>query len=162
MGRALGDTAGGFVVHGSERLRFAELAEAAADEDLPDILLMRGGVDNRLAGQPLPRIDVPSKIDGSARFAGDVRLPEMLFASVRSAPPGGRLLRFDRDAPKRVPGAVRMFDSPEWVAALGTSWWAADRALRAMAPAGDGAGVAKRCRSKHGRHQGGSRRGART
>ena len=128
------DTAAGFVVDGTRKLRFAELAEAASRQQLPDILLMRGGVDNRLFGAPLPRIDLPAKIDGTARYAADVRLPEMLFASVRSAPPGGRLIGFDAEAAKRIPGAVRLFDSPEWVAALGASWWAADRALRAMAP----------------------------
>ena len=129
------DTAGGFVVHESRKLRFGELAESASQEELPDVLLMRGGVDNRLAGQPLPRIDLPSKVDGSARFAGDVRLPEMLFASVRSAPRGGHLLRIDTEAPKRIPGVAMLFDSPQWVAALATSWWAADRALRATNPA---------------------------
>ncbi|PSJ38922.1 xanthine dehydrogenase family protein molybdopterin-binding subunit [Allosphingosinicella deserti] len=126
------DTVGGFVINGAQRLRFAELAEAAVGETLPEILLMRGGVDNRLAGQSLPRLDLPSKVDGTARFAADVRLPEMLFASVRSAPPGGRLLRFDGEAAKAVPGLVRLFDSPEWIAALATNWHAADRALRAM------------------------------
>ena len=35
----------------------------------------------RLIGQPLPRLDGPAKADGSWRFAGDVRLPGMLFAS---------------------------------------------------------------------------------
>ncbi|TFI59837.1 xanthine dehydrogenase family protein molybdopterin-binding subunit [Sphingomonas parva] len=129
------DTAGGFVVGDAGKLRFGELAEAAAAEELPDVLLMRGGVDNRLAGQALTRLDLPSKVDGSARFAGDVRLADMLFASVRSAPPGGSLLRVDRDAAKRVPGVARLFDSPQWVAALATDWWAADRALRAMNPA---------------------------
>ena len=48
----------------------------------------------RLAGQPLDRLDGPAKARGSWRFAGDVRLPGMLFASVRVAPPGGRLAGF--------------------------------------------------------------------
>lgn len=126
------DTFGGFVINGAQRTRFAELAEAAAAQALPEILLMRGGVDNRLAGQSLPRLDLPAKIDGSVRFAGDVRLPEMLFASVRSAPPGGRLRRTDQDSPARIPGVVQLFDSAEWVAAMATNWHTADRALRAM------------------------------
>ena len=50
----------------------------------------------RLIGQPLPRLDLPAKSDGSLRFAGDVRLPDMLFASARLAPPGGRLTGFSR------------------------------------------------------------------
>jgi isoquinoline 1-oxidoreductase beta subunit len=69
------DTANGFVVSGAKRLPFALLAEEAATLALPDLLTMRGGPDNRLAGKSLPRLDVPAKIDGSAQFAGDIRLP---------------------------------------------------------------------------------------
>ena len=71
----------------SDRLAFAELAEAAAGEELPEHLPIRGGIDNRLAGQPLPRLDLPAKVDGSAPFAGDIRLPDMVYASVRAGPP---------------------------------------------------------------------------
>ncbi|HEY0147506.1 MAG TPA: molybdopterin cofactor-binding domain-containing protein [Allosphingosinicella sp.] len=129
------DTAGGFVVNGEQKQRFAELAEAAADEELPEYLPIRGGIDNRLVGQPLPRIDLPSKVDGSARFAGDVRLPDMVFASVRSAPsPGARLAGLDREAVKRVGGLIGIFDTEAWVAVLATNWWAADRGLDALNP----------------------------
>jgi isoquinoline 1-oxidoreductase beta subunit len=129
------DTIAGFVVNGADKLRFAELAEAAADEELPEYLPIRGGVDNRLMGQPVPRIDLPSKVDGSARFAGDVRLPDMVFASVRAAPStGARLVKLDREAAKRIPGQVGVFDTAGWVAALATNWWAADRALTALNP----------------------------
>jgi isoquinoline 1-oxidoreductase beta subunit len=128
------DTQGGFVVRGTDRLRFAELAEAAAGKELPEHLPVRGGLEGRLAGQPLPRIDTPAKIDGSARFAGDVRLRDMLFASVRSGPPGSRLLRFDREAGARVHGVVASFRNPHWLGVAATNWWAANRALDAMAP----------------------------
>ena len=129
------DTAGGFVTNGSDKLRFAELAEAAADEDLPEFLPIRGGVDNRLMGQAAPRLDLPSKVDGSARFAADVRLSDMVFASVRGAPsPGARLVKLDRSAARRVPGLTGIYDSGQWVAALATNWWAADRALQALNP----------------------------
>jgi len=129
------DTAGGFVVNGAEKLRFAELAEAAAAEDLPEHLPIRGGVDNRLAGQSVPRIDLPAKVDGSARFAGDVRLPDMLFASVRSAPsPGARLAKVDQAAARRVPGLAGLFDSERWVAALASNWWTAERGVQALNP----------------------------
>ncbi|HEX8582945.1 MAG TPA: molybdopterin cofactor-binding domain-containing protein [Allosphingosinicella sp.] len=129
------DTIGGFVVNGAEKLRFAELAEAAAGEEMPDHLPIRGGVDNRLAGQSAPRIDLPAKVDGSARFAGDVRLPDMLFASVRSAPsPGARLAKVDQAAARRVPGLAGLFDSERWVAALANNWWTAEQGAQALRP----------------------------
>ncbi len=128
------DTAGGFVIRGDQRLSFAELAAGAARRSPPDDLPVRGGIENRLAGRELPRIDTPAKIDGSARFAGDVRLPGMLFASVRSGPPGSRLTRFDREAGGRVPGVTAIFRNAEWLAVAATNWWAADKALGLMAP----------------------------
>jgi isoquinoline 1-oxidoreductase beta subunit len=53
---------------------------------------------------------------------------------VRSGPPGSRLLRFDREAGMRVPGAVASFRNPEWLGVAGATWWAANRALDLMAP----------------------------
>ena len=127
------DTAQGFVVQGAQKIRFAELAEEAAGEELPDYPLLRGGVENRLTGRPVPRLDIPSKIDGSARFAADVRLPEMVFASVRSGPtPRSRLLRLDRSGAAGIAGVLGIFDSSRWVAVVASNWWAADRALERL------------------------------
>ncbi|HEX8622101.1 MAG TPA: molybdopterin cofactor-binding domain-containing protein [Allosphingosinicella sp.] len=127
------DTAAGFVVDAGRRLAFAELAEAAADEELPAYLPIRAGIDNRLAGQPLPRLDLPSKIDGSAPFAGDIRLPEMVYASVRSGPgEDSRLAGWDRSAGLAVPQVLGAFDAPGWVACVASNWWAAERGVEAL------------------------------
>jgi len=128
------DTRAGFVWKGGDRIPFAELAEGAAGYDLPEHLPVRGGLENRLVGQPLPRLDVPAKIDGSAQFAGDVRLADMVYAAVRSGPPGSRLSAVDKAAADRVPGALRVFENPGWAGVAATNWWAAARALHAMNP----------------------------
>jgi isoquinoline 1-oxidoreductase beta subunit len=130
------DTGLGFVSDGTKRLRFAELAEAAASESLPDELPVRGGIANRLYGQSVPRLDLPSKVDGSAQFAGDVRLPDMVYASARSAPSArSRLTAFDKAAALKVAGVIGVYDAPGWVAAVGTNWWAANRGVEALAAA---------------------------
>lgn len=128
------DTRSGFVWRGEDRIPFGELAEAAAGFDLPDNLPVRGGLENRLAGQPLPRLDLPAKIDGSAMFAGDVRLPDMVYAAVRSGPGGSRLAGFDRSAADAVPGALSVIENPGWIGVAATNWWAAGKALDAMRP----------------------------
>ena len=117
-------SADGFVFHGAQRLGFGELAEAAAGLDPGTPILRRAG-SGRLAGQSLARLDLPAKSDGSLRFAADVRLPDMLFAAVRIAPPGGRLREFSRKAAEKVQLVV----GDGWLAALGENWWAAERAL---------------------------------
>ncbi|MGE3396948.1 MAG: molybdopterin cofactor-binding domain-containing protein, partial [Sphingomonas sp.] len=106
----------------------------AAGLDLPDALPMRGGRDNRLAGQSLPRLDIPSKIDGSAMFAGDVRLRDMVYVAVRTTPAGGRLVSADRPAADAVPGALRLIENPGFLAVAARSSWAAVKALEALRP----------------------------
>jgi isoquinoline 1-oxidoreductase beta subunit len=129
------DTAAGFVVHGKDRLRFADLAAEAATGTVPDSVPLRTGGDDRLSGQSLPRLDAPAKVDGSANFAGDVRLPDMVYASIRQGPIGdSRLIRVDRAAADRIPGVRQVVTTDHWVAAVGTSWWSANRALDALAP----------------------------
>jgi len=128
-------TAAGFVVHGKDKLRFGELAAAAAGGSVPDPLPLRGGETGRLTGQSLPRLDSPAKVDGSINFAGDVRLPGMVFASVRSGPtPGAELIECDTDAANKVRGTLAIVRKPHWVAAVATDWWAANRALDAVRP----------------------------
>jgi isoquinoline 1-oxidoreductase beta subunit len=131
--RAL-DAHAGFIWNGNSRISFGDLAEEASTFSLPGDLPMREGNEHRLTGAPLLRLDLPSKVDGTAQFAGDIRLPGMLFASVRQGPPGGRLTGFDRAAAEKVPGVRTVIDNPHWVGAVATNWWAANRAVEAMRP----------------------------
>ena len=128
------DTEGGFVVHEGKRLGFGEVSADAARFEPPEAPVLRVPGAGKLAGKPLPRLDLPAKSDGGLRFAGDVRLPRMIFASVRQAPPGGRLIGFSRAAAKEQPGLMDLVVREQWIAALGESWWAADHALDRAAP----------------------------
>lgn len=128
-------TANGFVIGNGQKLAFGVLAADAAGEDVPSEVPAREGDVLRLAGQPLPRLDAPSKIDGSANFAGDIRLPGMVFASIRHGPVGETALaRMDRAAADRVPGMRAVVTTDDWVATVADNWWAAERALEAMRP----------------------------
>jgi isoquinoline 1-oxidoreductase beta subunit len=128
-------TANGFVVHGNQRLPFGQLAAEAADEEAPDPVPLRTGDDNRLYGQPLPRLDTPAKVDGSANYAADIRLPNMVYASIRQGPVGTtELVRVDRAAADKIPGMLKVVTTRDWVAAVASNWWAADRAIEAMRP----------------------------
>ncbi len=125
----------GFVVHGAERLRFAELAEAAAAETPPDhppVGLARAG---RLIARSVPRLDAPAKVDGTAMFAGDVRLADMVHVAVMSGPAGNtRLLSVNHDPASRIRGVLQIIEHGNWVAAAATTGWAAQCALEAMNP----------------------------
>jgi isoquinoline 1-oxidoreductase beta subunit len=129
------DTAGGFVTRGADRLRFGQLAARAAGLTPPDAPPLRAIGAGGLSGKPMPRLDAPAKLDGSVRFAADVRLPDMVFAAIRQAPPGdSRLVRIDKAAARRLPDLVAVIDNPGWVAVVADNWWAANRALDVLAP----------------------------
>jgi isoquinoline 1-oxidoreductase beta subunit len=128
------DTADGLVINGVRTFTFGELAEEAAERSPPRHPVFRQSTKQRLAGQPLQRLDGPSKSNGSMRFAGDVRLPGMLYASVRLSPPGGKLTRFERDAVKGAPGVRHVAARDDWVAVVADSWWWAERAMKAADP----------------------------
>ena len=129
------DTRAGFVVADKRSLRFGALAAEAATFDAADPSPLREGGEDRLTGQSPPRLDIPSKIDGSANFAADVRLPGMVFAAVRQGPIGrSRLLSVNKAAAERMSGVIAVVETAHWVAAVGTNWWAANRALDALAP----------------------------
>ncbi len=129
------DTEKGFVIFGKKRLAFADLVVDAAVLTPPDPVPLRVSPDNHLSGRDAPRLDVAAKVDGSVSFAGDVRLPDMLYASSRAGPIGESILKsVNRKGAAGVKGLIEVVSTEHWVAALATNWWAANRALDLMQP----------------------------
>ena len=129
------DTGSGFVRHEGKSLPFAALAEGAAQQTLPRSPPRLREAAGQLVGKPLARLDAAPKAEGRIRFAGDVRLPGLLQASVRQAGAGTIELQ---SAPPR---GVRFESGDGWIAALAEDWWSADQALakaqiRTLGPAG--------------------------
>lgn len=133
---------GGFVTHTDKRANFGELAEAAAEYTPPDLPPLRPEPPREkplpadVDGAPaFPRIDLPSKVDGSYRFAGDVRLPGMVFASIRHGPvDGSELTGFNPAGAAGIKGLAGIVESKRWLAVAADTWWSADQALAAMKP----------------------------
>jgi isoquinoline 1-oxidoreductase beta subunit len=149
------ETGDGFVMNRGRTFTFGELAEEAAERSPPGKTGPRRGARGRLIGKPLPRLDGPSKADGSWRFAGDVRLPGMLFASVRAAPPGGKLTGYSREAVEKLGGARQLVAREDWVGVVAENWWAAERALHAADPVFSGTRTAAEIRRAFERALGG-------
>lgn len=125
----------GLIQHENKSLRFGELVEDAAKQTLPDPVPLRSSPVNNLVGQDVPRLDLPAKLDGSANFAGDIRLPDMVYASIRQGPVGDtRLKSFHREAVSKLIGLVDVVENEKWIAAVATNWWAANQALDKMSP----------------------------
>ncbi len=125
----------GFIKNGENKLRFGELVADALQQELPDPVPLLSSPANNLVGQDLPRLDMPSKLDGSANFAGDIRLPDMVYASIRQGPIGAtRLKSFNREGANKIVGLVDVVEHDQWIAAVATNWWAANDALDKMSP----------------------------
>ncbi len=132
----------GFITHDRKRLAFGELADEAVRYDPPDPPPLRPVPAREdpdampLGAEPaFPRLDLPSKADGSHLFAGDVRLPDMVHAAIRHGPIGRtQLSNFDTKAAAGTPGLISVVRGPNWLAAVASDWWAAERALERMEP----------------------------
>ena len=125
----------GFVIAGKRRLSFAELVVAASALDVPSPIPLNPSARNHLSGRDAPRLDLSAKVDGSASFAGDIRLPDMLFASVRAGPAGDTsLISVDTKAGMNTRGVIQVVKTDNWIAAVASNWWAANNALDTMKP----------------------------
>lgn len=139
----------GFVINGDRRLPFGELVMEAAELDPPDPAPIRPtpAFEEPIPGEAdastiFPRLDLPSKVDGTHIFAADVRLPGMLFASIRHGPIGlPELLRFDEGKAAGLGGLRSVVKSKRWIAAVADSWWIADKTLSLMRPQFTGPGA---------------------
>lgn len=132
----------GVVSHGKNRLTFAQLLDRAVDYDPPSVPVLRAEPPRERPGQfpesapaRRPRMDLPAKVDGSFTFAGDVRLPGMVFAAIAHGPQGASVLAsYDKQAAARVRGLVGVVRAKRWLAAAASTWHAAEKAVRAMEP----------------------------
>src|SRR6266540_310347 len=100
---------------GGRSLSYGDLVEEAAKRPLPDFktLALKKDADLTIVGTNVPRVDVPAKTDGRARFGIDVRVPGMLYAVIARCPTiGGKAVRFDAAKAKAVPGVKHVVEIP--------------------------------------------------
>lgn len=117
---------------------YGELARFAAATP-PGEVRLKDRKDWKLIGQSAPRQDVPAKVNGSALFGLDVRLPGMVFASVRLCPMlGGSPGAINPHAAMALPGMERLVRLPAYAgstagfAVVGKTWWHAQQGALAV------------------------------
>ncbi len=117
-------------------LRYGELAGDAAKIVLTAEPVIKTPEQYKFIGTPMKRVDVPVKVDGSAQFAIDTRLPGMVYAAVIGCPvPGGKLAGVDVSPLKDAPGIVDIVRLPAALAVVATgSFWRAKQALAKLHP----------------------------
>ncbi len=136
----------GTVVHAptGRKLDYGDLVEAAAKLPAPQEVALKKPADFKLIGTPHRRLDLAGKVNGSAKFGIDTRLPGMKFAIVASSPTfGGKLVEVDEAKAKAVPGVTQVVRLDDAVAIVATHTWAAKQGLAAAAAQWDAGPNAK-------------------
>lgn len=125
--------ADGYVLFTTRRKSFGELAEAAAALPKPQNVQLRKKDGFRFIGKPQKRLDTASKVDGTAQYGIDVRLPDMLYASLAQSPElGGTVKGFNDERAKTMPGVRHVLQTSSGVAVIADSWWQAKQARDAL------------------------------
>jgi len=126
----------GAVVHAASkrRLTYGQLANKASAQPIPTDVPLKQAKDYQIVGKPLPRLDVPSKVDGTAEFGIDLRIPGMKYAVLARCPViGGKVASFDDKESKRISGVGyvgKISDSA--VAVVADSVWSAMEGRRKL------------------------------
>jgi isoquinoline 1-oxidoreductase beta subunit len=124
----------GEVIHESTgRLRYGQLVGKAATLPVPQGVFLKEPPEFRIIGTSKARLDTPAKVDGSARFGQDVRLPGMLVASVLRCPVfGGKVRSVEGSAAKKVTGVRDIVNLGDRVAVVADGFWAAKQGRDAL------------------------------
>ena len=112
---------------------FGELAATAGKLPVPDDAPLKQAGDFRIIGRPLRRLDVPSKVNGTAVYGIDVHVPGLLVATVARCPVfGGRLRRYEAARALAVPGVRHVVPLETGVAVVADGYWQALRGRQAL------------------------------
>jgi isoquinoline 1-oxidoreductase beta subunit len=125
----------GKVIHtaSGKTLRYGQLAEAATKITPPDFPKLKSPSEFKLIGKPIKRLDTPEKVDGSATFGIDVKVPNMLIATLKQSPVfGGIVKAYDAKAAKAIQGVKAVVEIPNGVAVVADSYWQAKKGVEAL------------------------------
>jgi isoquinoline 1-oxidoreductase subunit beta len=130
----------GVITHAASgrKLRYGEVAAAAAKLEPPKSASLRDPAEWKIAGQPVHRLDIPDKVRGLPVFGVDVTLPGMLHASIAQCPVfGGKVASVDDSAARKMRGVKKVVREEAFVAVVADNWWRANQALKQVMVAWD-------------------------
>jgi len=135
----------GHVVHlpSGRKLSYGQLAETASKLKPSSSPKLKTKDQYRFVGKPMPRLDIPAKVNGSAIYGTDVRLPGMRYAAVSQAPVfGGEVKAYDKAAAMAVRGVEAVIPIPHGMSVVADSTWHAQKGLEALKVQFEGEGTA--------------------
>jgi isoquinoline 1-oxidoreductase subunit beta len=127
--------AAGEVIHipSGRRLKYGDLAADAAKLPLPENVTLKQPQEFKLIGTPAKRLDTPQKVNGTAVYGIDAKLPGMKVATLAQCPVfGGRLKSLDDTKAKAVLGVRQIVRLDDAVAVVADHMGAAKKGLAAL------------------------------
>jgi len=118
------------------RTTYGKVAAAAAKLPVPDLKTMKlkDARDWKIAGKSMKRLDTLDKLTGKQVYGIDLKLPGMLYASIKDAPVHKSTLKsYDDSKAKAMPGVKGVYKVGDGaVAVVADTWWQANKALEAV------------------------------
>ncbi|MBS4071296.1 MAG: xanthine dehydrogenase family protein molybdopterin-binding subunit [Algoriphagus sp.] len=109
---------------------FGELAPAAAKVKTPSHPKLKSQKEFTLMGTSQPRLDIPAKVTGEAKFGMDVQVPGMKYATVKAAPVfGSKVKSVDTTVGSGQSGVLKIVNLGDAVAVVAEGYWQAKTAL---------------------------------
>jgi isoquinoline 1-oxidoreductase beta subunit len=131
--RATLTAAQGVVSGAGKRATYGSLAAAASKLPLPEKVSLKDPSEFRIVGKPTRRLDTPSKVNGSAEFGIDVKLPGMVHASIEQCPViGGKVKSFDAVKARAMPGIIDVVSIGDGIAVVADTYWHAKKARESL------------------------------
>ncbi|WP_170984402.1 xanthine dehydrogenase family protein molybdopterin-binding subunit [Rhodoligotrophos defluvii] len=117
---------------------FGELAAAASALELPVTVELKRPARYRHIGRRFRRLDTKPKTSGTAMYAADLRLEDMLVAVVARPPRfGAKIAHYDDHRARTVDGVVDVVPIPSGVAVVAQNTWSAIKARSLLSIAWD-------------------------
>jgi len=108
---------------------YGDLAQSASAMPVPEKPPLRDPKDFKVIGKRTKRVDTAVKVNGTAEFGIDVKLPGMVYASLAQCPViGGKVKSFDGSKAKASSGVIDVVQIDDGVAVVANSWWQAKKA----------------------------------
>lgn len=116
-----------------QSIPYASLAESALELKQDVNPRLKSPDEYTLMGTSPKRLDAPAKVNGTANFGIDVKLPNMKYASIKASPVfGSKLKSVDEAVISSMKGVQKVVSLETAVAVIADSYWLASSAINKL------------------------------
>lgn len=123
----------GMITDGTKSQPYSTFAAAAGQLKPPYNPILKSADQFKIMGKHVERLDIPSKVDGTAKFGIDAEVEGMQYATIAAAPVfGAKLAGVDDSRAKAMKGVSQIVELDDAVAVVANSYWTAKKALAVL------------------------------